>query len=953
MSRHTTDIELLERERELGLLAESMERARRSEGTLVLVEGPAGIGKSTLLDRGRELALRTGVRVLSARGGELEREFPYGVVRQLFEPALRVLSVRRRRELFAGAAALAVPVVEAAGTGAGAAPVRRDGDPFAVLHGLYWLTANMAAREPLAVVVDDAHWSDSPTQRFLLYLARRLEGLAVTMVLATRAGEPEPPSAALSQLAAQPGAVVVRPAALSERGVARLVQRGLREQPDESFVTACHKVTGGTPFLVRELVLALAADRIRPTAESAAQVAGLGPATVAHAVLLPLARLPTSATALVRAVAVLGSDAQLERAARLAVLGESETLDAADALVAMRMLRPGLPLEFVHPIVRTAVYEDLPRAWRSAAHLRAARLLEDEGASVDAVVAHLLCTEPGGRAHVIETLRAGADSAMRRGAPEISAVCLRRALAEGGDQELRAALLYELAVAETLTRDPSAVSHFEEAKRLERDPLRRARIARDLAETLVFSGVWERAPGLLEAALADASGHDDALALRIESMRAGIATFDPRLVADLDRRLPQLQAAAEGAGSAGRELSLLLASIVASRGGPPEDVLRLVVRGLDDGRFLSDEGADAWALPQGLGALVWIDEAERAARLADDMVANARKTGSRMGFVSGLAHRALAEVRRGNLVGAEADLRDALDGAIDHDLQIPLPATLWYGADAIIERPELADVAAMVQTLEVPAGLAPTFTGAVALEVRGRVRLVAGELADAVADLRACGQTLAALGFNNPNLSVWRSHIALALAGAQPGEARALAAAELGDARRIGVARGIGVALRTAGLLAGGEDGIAMLREAVSVLERSRARLEHARALVELGAALRRANQRAAARDPLRTGLEMAHRCGATRLAERATTELAATGARRRRLRVVGRDALTPSEQRIARMAADGLSNREIAQALFVTAKTVENHLGHIYHKLGVGSRGALAEALEREQPAP
>jgi DNA-binding CsgD family transcriptional regulator len=953
VSRHATDVELLERERELGLLAESMERARRSEGTLMLVEGPAGIGKSALLDRGRELALRIGVRVLSARGGELEREFPYGVVRQLFEPALQAMSVRRRRELFAGAAALALPLAEAAGADVRAAHVRRGDDPFAVLHGLYWLTANMAAREPLAVVVDDAHWSDSPTQRFLLYLARRLEGSAVTMVLAIRAGEPGLTSAALSQLALQPGAIVMRPAALSESGVARLVDRGLRARPDASFVAACHDVTGGTPFLVRELVAALAADHIRPTAESAAQVADLGPATVAHAVLLPLAQLPASAMALVRAVAVLGSDAALDLAARLAGLDESEALDAADALVAMRMLRPGLPLEFVHPIVRTAVYEDLPRAWRSAAHLRAARLLEEEGASVDAVVAHLLCTEPGGRPRVIETLRAGADSATRRGAPEISAVFLRRGLAEGCDRDLRALLLHELVVAEKLMRDPRAIGHFEEAMRLERDPLRRAAIARDLAETLIFSGVWERAPALLEAALADASGHDDALVLRIETMRAGIATFDPRLVADLDKRLPQLRAAAEGAGSEGRELSLLLASLVALRGGPREDVLRLVLRGLDDGRSLADEGADSMVLPQGFCALMLIDEAERAARLADDMVANARKTGSRLGFVSGLAHRALAEVRRGNLVGAEADLRDALDGAIDHDLQIPLPATLWYGADAIIDRPELADLAAMVQAIEVPAGLAPTFTGAVALEVRGRVRLLAGEVADALADLRAWRQTLAALGFNNPNLSVWRSHIALALAGTEPGEARALAAAELRDARRIGVARGTGVALRTAGLLAGGEDGIAMLREAVSMLERASARLEYARALVELGAALRRANQRAAARDPLRTGLEMAHRCGATRRADRATTELAATGARPRRLRVVGRDALTPSERRIARMAAEGLSNREIAQALFVTAKTVENHLGHIYHKFGVGGRGALAEALEREQPAP
>jgi DNA-binding CsgD family transcriptional regulator len=346
-----------------------------------------------------------------------------------------------------------------------------------------------------------------------------------------------------------------------------------------------------------------------------------------------------------------------------------------------------------------------------------------------------------------------------------------------------------------------------------------------------------------------------------------------------------------------------------------------------------------------------VDEFDRAAILADAMVADAQKTGSIMGFVSGVAHRALVEVRRGDLIGAEADLRDALEGAREHELPLPIGVTLWYGAEAIVERPELDDVAAVVEALDFPAPLRPTFTGAAALAVRGRVRLVAGNVGGAIDDLRRCGQTIAALGFCNPNFSGWRSQLALALAGREPAAARELADDQLRDARLAGSTTGIGVALRSTGLLAGGEAGLLMLAEAVEVLERSPARLEYARALVELGAALRRANRRADARAPLRRGLDLAHSCGATRLTERAGTELAATGARPRRVRVTGRDALTPSQLRIAHMAADGLSNREIAQALFVTAKTVENHLGRIYQKLGV-TRSALAETLEREPTA-
>ncbi len=162
----------------------------------------------------------------------------------------------------------------------------------------------------------------------------------------------------------------------------------------------------------------------------------------------------------------------------------------------------------------------------------------------------------------------------------------------------------------------------------------------------------------------------------------------------------------------------------------------------------------------------------------------------------------------------------------------------------------------------------------------------------------------------------------------------------------FGAPRGLGVARRVRGLAVGGKKGIEVLSEAVAVLGNWVGRLEHARALTDLGAALRRANRRSDAQEPLREGLSLARRCGAFALAQRAHDELEATGARPRKILRTGVDALTPSERRIARMAADGMANKEIAQALFVTVRTVETHLSHTYVKLEIDSRGQLAGAL-------
>src|SRR6516164_2319759 len=324
-----------------------------------------------------------------------------------------------------------------------------------------------------------------------------------------------------------------------------------------------------------------------------------------------------------------------------------------------------------------------------------------------------------------------------------------------------------------------------------------------------------------------------------------------------------------------------------------------------------------------------------------------------MGLVIAGCMHAAVRARRGELVDAETDVRTVIEIAAEHGMTFAIPSALWYGADALIERPGLADVAALADAAALPPDFARTASGAMLREVRGRLALATGDLGTARAELKAAAGTYETLHLVNPGASCWRSALALAVAAEDLAEALRLATSELEDARQAGLSRPAAIALRARGLLEGGEGGLADLRAAAELAAESGARLEQARALVELGAALRRANQRAAARGPLRTGLDLAYRCGATRLTQQARDELLAAGARPRRGALTGLEALTTSERRVAELAATGMSNPEIAQALFVTLNTVEGHLRHVYQKLSVSSRHQLPAALRSAAPHP
>jgi DNA-binding CsgD family transcriptional regulator len=821
----------------------------------------------------------------------------------------------------------------------------RPAEAAAVVNGLYWLVAELAQSAHVVVAVDDVQWADSASLRFLLYLVRHLEGLAVLVLLAARSGVATPEASVLARLLAQPELDRLEPAPLSELGVRGILASELGIDPEPDFSAACLRATGGIPFLVHALATEVRLQGIEPTAESVRAIGEVVPDSVSHATILRLAGLHPDAAALARAVAVLGRDATLPRAARLAEIGPERAWAALDALASARILAAPPSLGFIHPILEAAVYRQLAPGERSRAHIRAAELLAAEGAADDVVARHLLLIQPSGRLDVIDRLRAAARAAQARGVPEAAPVYLRRALDEGPPRELRAEVLRDLGVAEKLVRDPAAVNHLEEARRLLDDQPARAAVALVLSDTLAFMGRWEEALEAVDRGLADAAGSDAGLALELEAASVNNALFDTVLVEEVDRRLPALRRA--GAHHAAPPATLLVPAVVdVLRGDSVFGALELVERALDGGRLLAREGPSSWILTRALIALSFADELDRTERLLDEMEAAAGRDGSVFGLVVASGFRVYVYGRRGNLAATEDVLRRAFTVAREHELLLPVVFTLWYGADALVERAELADLAEQALDLQLPAVQLRTLTGAWLAELRARLLLGRGETARAVADLEACGEIVTRLRMQ-PAVSAWRSLLALALPSGDRARARRLVESELEAARRVGLARPIGVALRTLGLLEAGGAGIERLREAERVLAASPARLEQARTLVELGAALRRANQRVEAREPLRAGLDLAIRCGASRLVTHARTELVAAGARPRRLSLTGPESLTPTERRIAEMAASRMSNAAIAQALFVTTKSVENSLGRIYRKLAVTGRKELPAALQ------
>lgn len=594
----------------------------------------------------------------------------------------------------------------------------------------------------------------------------------------------------------------------------------------------------------------------------------------------------------------------------------------------------------------------LPSGARSRAHARAARLLSAEGAEPEQVAAQLLLCEPAAEPDAVAALRGAAAAALRRGTPETAVSYLRRALAEPPVGSARAAVLGELGGAERIARDPAAEAHLEQARRASTDPIARARLAAQLADVLFYAGDLARCAEVLRVGLNDLGDRDPDLAVRLHTLTTtvegnfGWPTPAPEVAL---KRLRELAARGLPASRCAR---LVLAHLLAVRGDSCHQVAALVEQGLDDGRFLVEETCEALPTALAVWALICIDDLDRADVLIEAMLVDAQTRGSVVGFVAATGRRGAVALRRGALAEAEADARAAFTLAKEHDLTLGIPLQAAFFGLTLLERGELDEAAAVVEGVtQDPTTMTPYLP--TLLQARGRIRLAHAQRVPAIADLRRCGQLAEDVQQHNPNWLAWRSTLALALAGEHPREARELAQTELELARHTGSARAIGIALRAQGLLTDAGHRIELLEQSVAVLEPTPARLELAYSLTELGAALRRAGARVTARQPLRRALDLAHHYGATPLAERAHEEALATGARPRRPQTTGVHALTPSELRVARLAAQSLTNRDIAQTLFITTKTVSDHLSNAYRKLNISSRNQLATAMTKTSNSP
>ena len=951
---------LLERSEELSVLRAAVRAAQEAKGSTIVVAGQLGSGKTALLQSFAALAADLGAVVLRASASPVERDYPYGVVRQLLEPlATSAPEVHRDWLLdFAGdlAGDLAADRPRRAAThDAGPAappgahrpeavpeapnPAAKAGAAGRVARSVGTAVARAAEREPVVVLVDDVQWADEASLVCLAHLAARTRGGNLCLVASALALQAGVGGVRVRHLVRGADRLLtLRP--LSQRAVRSLVTDTFGEPPSDGFAAACRWMSGGNPLLLRAVLAELMTNGHRPTDEAVDQVYTARPGSLRDRLFARIRVLPTPLPEVLRALGCLGEVAP-ELAGPLAGLDPVGYEESCAALRALGLLGGRDTPEPVHPVVLDAVERATTAAEADALHLSAARLLYHAGYPAHTAGEHLLDLPARQDAWVVSVLRAAADSAAEAGDVRAAARFLRRALLEvepeGGG---RGELLLRLAEVERATDASASVRHVIEAVDLADTPWAKAQALTRLSPLPLGSAP----PSLADVLRAVSSelgppdrlgGADRELALRLEARLRAAEPGDPHEVESAAHRLFALDQAVCLDSAPGRELLCVLLEFAALSGRVP--AAEVIETGR---RLLACEPATRaypyTALPMAATALVLAGQPGHVAGWLEGM-AGQEGTADALLAPALRATQALTQLAAGRFEEGTELLLSCVAQVGPRCLEILTTAGLLRAAVGRqldqTNRAELAEavLAALDGDSRLPALSVVSRIASASRAVEQRDFAQAGQH---VLDL---GRQLERAGWTNPAVVPWRSYAALIRHRAGEPEAAELAAEEFALAARWGEATAMGRALRVRGTLTPGEEGIAQLRDALDILEDSPDLSERGRAHLLLGNRLAKAGV-AYAEVHMRQGRALLDDCGPSRTHRQEGAPLPPGPNPRSGVE------LTNAERRVVELAVAGLTNQAIADELEVSCRAVEKHLTSTYRKLDVAGRHALKD---------
>ncbi|GAA1067717.1 helix-turn-helix transcriptional regulator [Streptomyces asiaticus] len=932
---------LVGRTAELAALTAHAEAAHSARSGLVVLSGPAGIGKTSLLRAFLDSDACRKMTVLHGACGEVVAGAGYGGVRALFGSLGLSAEDAQDSPLLRGSARRALPALSPR-PGEEGPPTAASVYP--VLHGLYWLAANLMTQGPLVLVLDDVHWCDERSLRWIDFLLRRADQLPLLVVLAQRSEvEPVAP-AALADILAQPRSAVIRLDPLTDAEVAEMAHQVFAGPVAPSFAERAAAVCGGNPLTVTRLLRELRAKGVAPDESGIREIAEVGSYVVALSVRALFDARPDWVRDVATAIAVLGEE-DAEHIGALAGVPAARVSEAVEQLREAEVMAPDRA-DLAHDVLRSAVLEAAGEERLAELRARAALLLSDAGRPAEEVANQVLLVPGTPQPWMGWVLREAAAQAEHRGAPEAAARYLYRVL-EAEPDSLSAHVPLAKALAEI--NPAEAVRLLKRALTLATDIRTKAPIAvqfgltcltvqQSPAAVRVLSEVLDE----LEAELGpDPDPRDRELRTLVQSTLLISGSDEKATIHTVRERFARIPEPA-GDTPAQRQMLAIMTVLSAMEGRSVQRAVGQARRALS-----SADRLDNWSLLFSAFTLGLADEIEESMEALEHALRHGQDNAAVWSYVITLSYRAQLLHGVGAIPDALADAQTAVEiiGEERWSANVTMPQTAL--ATILIDRgePERAEELLAAVTRPNLDGFVMEYHSY--LMARARARWALGDSATALRLLLDCGASLEESGFANPVFLPWWAEAACLLAAEKRAdEARDLVEHGAELARRWSTPRALGLAALARGVTTAGEEGIAQLTEAVEHFSGSPARSEYARAEFLLGGALLDAGRPREARERLRSAVDLAQGCGALALARDARSRLVAAGGRMREITASPVDLLTGTERKVAQMASRGAGNREIAESLFVTVRTVETHLTSVYRKLSVGQRGELASVL-------